>query len=65
MASQSENAYWPKEGAPTPGTTQPKQKYSEVGEVLETMKNLIIEIQSFKQDNEKKKRDIEKNQEIN
>ena len=65
MASQSENVDQLEEGAPTPRTTQLEKKYSEVGEVLETMKNLIIEIQSFKQDNEKKKRDIEKNQEIN
>ena len=65
MPSQSENAYWPEEGAPAPCTTQLEQNHSEVGQVLETMRNLIVEIQIFKADNEKLTRDKEKNQDIN
>ena len=65
MPSQSENAYWAKEGAPAPCTTQLEKKLFKVGQVLETMRNLIVEIQIFKADNEKLTRDKEKNEDIN
>ena len=65
MASQSENVDRLEEGAPAPCTTQPEQEQFEANQVLEIMRSLIIEIQSFKEDNEKLKRDKEKNQEIN
>ena len=65
MASQSENANQFEEGAPKPCTSQPKQQHFEASQVLETMKNLIIEIQRFKEDNEKLKKAQEKQQEIN
>ena len=52
MASQSENADRPEEGAPIPCSLQPEQEHSEAIQVLETMRNLIVEIQSFKADNE-------------
>ena len=51
--------------APTPCTTQPEQEQSEASQGLETMRNLIVEIQSFKADNEQLKRGQEKQQDIN
>ena len=40
MASQRQNADRPKEGAPTPRTTQPKQEHSEASQVLEIMRKV-------------------------
>ena len=56
MASQSENADRPEEGAPAPCTMQPEQEQFEANQVLEIIRSLIIEIQSFKVDNEQLKR---------
>ena len=64
MDSQSENAYWPKKGAPIPRTQQPEKEHSKTNKVLERMRNLIVEIQSFKVDNEKQKKTKER-KEIN
>ena len=65
MASQSENSDQSEEGAPTPHTSQPEKEHSESSQVLETMNNLIVEIQSFKVENEQLKKDQERHQEIN
>ena len=65
MASQNENVDRSGEGALAPHTSQPEQEHSEASQVLETMRNLIIEIQSFKVDNEQLKKAQEKQQEIN
>ena len=48
MDSQSENADRPEEGAPALCTSQPEQEHSEDSQVLETMRNLIREIQESK-----------------
>ena len=42
-----------------------KEEHSEASQVLETTKNFIIEIQSFKGDNEQLKKADEKQKEIN
>ena len=65
MASQSENADQSEEGASTPLTSQPEQEHSEASQVLGTIENLIVEIQSFKADNEQLEKAQEKQQEIN
>ena len=65
MDSQCENAYQSEEGAPSPCSSQLEQEHSESCQILETMRNLIIEIQSFKADNEKLKKAWERWQEIN
>ena len=52
MASESENADRFEEVAPTSHTSHPEQEYPEPKQVLETMRNLIVEIQSFKANNE-------------
>ena len=56
MASQSENVDRSKEGAPTPRTLQPEHEHFEASQVLERMRKLIVEIQSFKADNEQLKK---------
>ena len=60
MASQNELEYPPKEGTPVPPLKQPKPAHSEASEVLETVKNLIVELQSFKVGNEQINRAQEK-----
>ena len=65
MASCNENEDQREEYVPAPHTTQPKQEHSEASQVLETMRTLIIQIQSFKVENEQLKKDQEKQHEIN
>ena len=52
MASWNENEDPPEERVQTPHTMQPEEEQYEASQVLETMRNLIIEIQSFKLENE-------------
>ena len=65
MTSQNENEDPPEESVHSPNTMQPEQEHFEAIQVLETMRNLIVEIQSFKAENEQLKRAQEKQQEIN
>ena len=45
--------------------SQTEKEHYEASQVLETMKNWIVEIQSFKADNEQLKKAQEKQKEIN
>ena len=65
MASQNEPEYPPEEGTPVSHPTQPEPEQSKASQVLETMKNLIVEIQRLKEENEWLKRAQEKQQEFN
>ena len=48
-----------------PLTTQLALEHSKANQVLETMRHLIVEIQSYKENNEQLKKAQEKQQEIN
>ena len=52
MASLNENEDQPKNHEQVPPTSQATIEHSEASQVLETMRHLIIEIQSYKVDNE-------------
>ena len=65
MASLSENADRYEEVAPTSCTSQPEQKYHEPRQVLENMRNMIVEIQIFKAENKRLKKAQENQQGIN
>ena len=65
MASPVGNEDQPENLEQVPPTTQPAAEHSEASQVLETMRHLIVEIQSYKADNEQLKRAQEKQQEIN
>ena len=52
MASRVDNEYQPKNQEQVPLTTQLAVEHSKASQVLETMRNLIMEIQSYKEDNE-------------
>jgi len=52
IASKNEPEYPPEEGMSVPPPTQPELTCSKAGQVLETMKNMIVELQSFKVENE-------------
>ena len=56
MASLNENEEQPENYEEVPPTTQPAIEHSEASQVLETMRHLIIEIQSYKADNEQLKK---------
>ena len=60
MALQNEQEYPPKEGMEVPPPMQLELEHSEVIQVLEFVKNLIVELQSFKAENEQLKRAQEK-----
>ena len=60
MASQNKPEYPPKEGTPVTHPMYPKLESSEASQVLESMKNLIVELQSFKEENEQLKKAQEK-----
>ena len=64
MASQKYHEHIPKEGPPVPQPTQLELEGSEAIQVLKTVKNLIVELHSFKTKNEKLKRAQEKQQDI-
>jgi len=65
MASLNENENQPEDLEQVPPTTQPELERSEASQVLETMRHLIVEIQSYKADNEQLRKAQEKQQEIN
>ena len=52
MASINENEEQPENHEQVPPSTQPAIEHSEASQVLETMRHLIIEIKSYKVDNE-------------
>ena len=56
MASPVGNEDQPENLEQVPPTTQPAAEHSEASQVLETMRHLIVEIQSYKADNEQLKR---------
>ena len=57
MASLVENENQPKNLEQVPPITQPAAEYFEASQVLETMRHLIVEIQSYKADNQQLKRE--------
>ena len=61
MASQNENEGRPKDNEWVPQNTQLKIEHSKESQVLETMWNLIVEIHSYKDDNEQLKKDQDNN----
>ena len=65
MASPIENEDQTKNPEQAPPTRQPTVEHFEAIEVLETMRHLILEIQSYKMDKEQLKKAQEKQQEIN
>ena len=65
MASLNENENQAEDHEQVPPTTQPELEHFEARQVLETMRHLIVEIQSYKVDNEQLRKDQEKKQEIN
>ena len=65
MASQNDHEYLAKEGTLVPHPTHPKPEHFEANHVLETVKNLIVEFQSFKAENEQLKKAQEKQQDLN
>ena len=65
MASLNEHEDQPENHEQVPPTTQPTIEHSEASQVLETMSHLIVEIQSYKADNEQLKKAQEKQQEMN
>ena len=65
MASPVGNENQPENLEQEPPISQPAAEHSEASQVLETMRHLIVEIQSYKADNEQLKRAQEKQQEIN
>ena len=52
MASPVGNEDQPENLEQVPPTAQPAVEHSEASQVLETMRHLIVEIQSYKEDNE-------------
>ena len=56
MASQNENEGQPEDNEWVPQNTQLKIEHSKESQVLETMWNLIVEIHSYKDDNEQLKK---------
>ena len=65
MATLVENENQPKNPEQVPPTTQLAEEHSEASQVLEIMRHLIVEIQSYKANNEQLKKAQEKKQEIN
>ena len=65
MASQNDHENIPEEDTQVPHPTQPEPEHYEASQVLETVKNLIVELQSFKAKNEQLKKAQEKQQELN
>ena len=65
MASPVDNEYQTKNPEQVPLTTQLALEHSKANQVLETMRHLIMEIQSYKGNNEQLKKAQEKQQEIN
>ena len=60
MASLNENEDQPKNPEQVPPATQLAIEHSEASQALETMRHLIVEIQSYKADNEQLKKAQEK-----
>ena len=60
MASHNGNDGQSEEDDHAQHTTQPEEEHFEASQVLETMIHLIVELQSFKEDNEELKKDQEK-----
>ena len=56
MVFPNENDNHPKENNRTLPTIQPEAERSKANQVLETMRHLIVEIQSFKDENEQLKK---------
>ena len=52
MASPVDNEYQPKNQEQVPLTTQLVVEHSKASQVLETMRHLIVEMKSYKEDNE-------------
>ena len=65
MASPVENENQLENPKQVPLTTQPVEERSKSSQVMETMRNLIMEIQSYKADNKQLKEAQEKQQDIN
>ena len=65
MASLVDNEYQTKNPEQVPLTTQLELEHSKSNQVLETTRHLIVEIQSYKANNEQLKKEQEKQQEIN
>ena len=65
MAYPVENQYQPENPEQIPPATQPAVEHSEASQVLETMRHLIVEIKSYKVDNEQLNKSQEKQHEIN
>ena len=65
MVSQLEQEYPLEEGSPEPDPTQLEPQCFEAIRVLETVKYQIVELQSFKAENEQLKRAQEKQYELN
>ena len=60
MSWKNEHEYAPEEDTLVPLPRQPEPEHPKARHVLETMKNLIVEIQSFKEGNEQLKMNQEK-----
>ena len=60
MASHNENEVESKEYDHAQHTTQPEEEHFEASQVLETMRHLIVELQSFKEDNDELKKSQQK-----
>jgi len=60
MASPVDNEYQPKNQEQVPLTTQLAVEHSKASQVLETTRHLIMEIQSYKANNEQLKKAQEK-----
>ena len=65
MASPVDNEYQTKNPEQVPLTIQLALEHSKSNQVLETMRHLFVEIQSYKENNEQLKKAQEKQQEIN
>jgi len=65
MASPVDNEYQTKNPEQVPLTTQLAVEHSKASQVLETTRHLIVEIQSYKENNKQLKKAQEKQQEIN
>ena len=60
MASPVENEYQPENMEQLPLTTQLEMEHSKASQVLETTRHLIVEIRSYKENNEQLKKAQEK-----
>ena len=60
MASLNEKKNQLEDHVQVPPTAQPEIEHSEASQVLETMRHLIVEIQSYKADNEQLRKAQEK-----